>query len=140
MSTGLLIVWLALAAELPPWLLGAWTRDWIERKGVRTSVFDVHYLQTPTIFGDVRFPIGRPKFPRATSFADALDDGQSIGKRWLGIRVVDDITNAPCTFGQSFIRNLLLAVLGPIDWIFIFGERRQRLGDKAAGTIVVDEE
>ena len=73
-------------------------------------------------------------------FADALNDGQSIGKRWLGIRVVDDITKAPCTFGQSFIRNLLLAVLGPIDWVFIFGERRQRLGDKAAGTIVVDEE
>jgi uncharacterized RDD family membrane protein YckC len=28
-------------------------------------------------------------------------------------------------------------ILGPIDWIFIFGDRRQRLGDKAAGTIVV---
>jgi uncharacterized RDD family membrane protein YckC len=55
----------------------------------------------------------------------------------LGTRVVSVETNAPCTFGQSFIRNLLLAVLGPIDWIFIFGERRQRLGDKAAGTIVV---
>jgi uncharacterized RDD family membrane protein YckC len=73
-------------------------------------------------------------------FADGLHGGQSIGKRWLGMRVVSVETNAPCTFGQSFIRNLLLAVLGPIDWVFIFGERRQRLGDKAAGTIVVDEE
>jgi hypothetical protein len=73
MNAGLLIVSLALSAELPSWLLGAWTRDWIERKGVRTSVFDVHYLQTPTIFGDVRFPIDRPKFPRATSFADLTD-------------------------------------------------------------------
>jgi hypothetical protein len=27
--------------------------------------------------------------------------------------------------------------LGPIDWIFIFGERHQRLGDEAAGTIVI---
>jgi uncharacterized RDD family membrane protein YckC len=35
------------------------------------------------------------------------------------------------------VRNILLSILGPIDWIFIFGERRQRLGDKAAGTIVV---
>ena len=69
--------------------------------------------------------------------ADGLDGGQSIGKRLVGIRVVSAETGAPCTFGQSFIRNFLLAILGPIDWIFIFGERRQRLGDKAAGTIVI---
>jgi hypothetical protein len=33
---------------------------------------------------------------------------------------------------------LLLNFLGWIDWIFIFGQRRQRLGDRAANTIVVD--
>jgi uncharacterized RDD family membrane protein YckC len=70
-------------------------------------------------------------------FADGFEDGQSFGKRWIGMRVVDVETGAPCTFGKSFIRNLLLAMLGPIDWIFIFGERHQRLGDKAAGTIVI---
>ena len=70
-------------------------------------------------------------------FADGLHGGQNIGKRWLGMRVISVETNAPCTFGQSFIRNLLLAVLGPIDWVFIFGERHQRLGDKVAGTVVV---
>jgi uncharacterized RDD family membrane protein YckC len=69
-------------------------------------------------------------------FADALHDGQSFGKQWLGMRVVDAATGAPCRAGQSFIRNLL-TVLGPLDWIFIFGERHQRLGDKAAGTVVV---
>lgn len=70
-------------------------------------------------------------------FADGLRDGQSLGKRRLGTRVVDAETGAPCTFGQSFVRNLLLAILGPLDWIFIFGERHQRLGDKAAGTVVI---
>lgn len=45
-------------------------------------------------------------------------------------------TGAPCSCGQSLARNLLLAVLGPIDWVFIFGERHQCLGDKLAGTIV----
>jgi uncharacterized RDD family membrane protein YckC len=70
-------------------------------------------------------------------FADGLRDGQSLAKRHLGIRVIDAETGAPCTFGQSFLRNVLLALLGPLDWVFIFGERRQRLGDKAAGTIVV---
>ncbi len=69
--------------------------------------------------------------------ADGMEGGQSWGKRVAGTRVVDATTGAPCTFGQSFIRNLLLSVLGPIDWIFIFGERHQRLGDKAAGTLVI---
>jgi uncharacterized RDD family membrane protein YckC len=72
-----------------------------------------------------------------TLFADGLEGGQSIGKRLVGIRVISLETGAPCTFGQSFVRNLLLMILGPIDWIFILGERHQRLGDKAAGTIVV---
>ena len=69
--------------------------------------------------------------------ADGMEGGQSWGKRVVGTRVVDATTGAPCTFWQSFVRNLLLTILGPIDWIFIFGEPRQRLGDKAAGTIVI---
>jgi uncharacterized RDD family membrane protein YckC len=69
-------------------------------------------------------------------FADGLQGGQSFAKRWLGVRVVDEKTGEPCTFGQSSLRNIL-AVLGPIDWVFIFGDRHQRLGDKAAGTVVV---
>ncbi len=52
--------------------------------------------------------------------------------------MVDAESGAPCTFGQSLIRNVLLMVLGPLDWLFIFGDRHQRLGDKAAGTIVID--
>ena len=69
--------------------------------------------------------------------ADGLQGGQSLGKRFAGTRVVDAESGTPCTFGQSFIRNLLLSILGPLDWVFIFGARHQRLGDKAAGTIVI---
>lgn len=69
--------------------------------------------------------------------ADGLPGGQSLGKRWLGMVVVHAETGEPCTYLQSFVRNLLLALLGPIDWAFIFGERHQRLGDKLAGTIVI---
>jgi len=69
--------------------------------------------------------------------ADGMHDGQSVAKRWLGMRVVDRTTGDPCTSGQSLVRNLLLMFLGPLDWLFIFGERNQRLGDKAAGTIVI---
>ena len=68
--------------------------------------------------------------------ADGLHEGQSFAKQWLGVRVVSATTGAPCSFGQSFVRNIF-TIFGPLDWIFIFGERHQRLGDKVAGTIVV---
>jgi len=58
---------------LPSWFTGVWTREWIERKGVRTDLFDVHFLQTPTFFADVRLPRDRPTFAQARSFADLKD-------------------------------------------------------------------
>lgn len=69
--------------------------------------------------------------------ADGLQGGQSWAKRLLGMAVVDARTGAPCSMGQSFVRNFLLAILGPFDWIFIFGGEKRRLGDLAAGTQVV---
>ena len=72
-------------------------------------------------------------------FSDGFSGGQSFGKRALDMHVIDARTGAPCSYGQSFLRNPLLAFLGPIDWIFIFGERHQRLGDMAAGTVVITE-
>ena len=70
-------------------------------------------------------------------FQDGLGSGQSYAKRWVGIQVIEVRAGGACSFGQSFIRNLLLLVLGFIDWLFIFGAARQRLGDKAAGTVAV---
>lgn len=70
-------------------------------------------------------------------FQDGLRNGQSYGKRIAKTKVIDSRSGLPCTFGQSFVRNLLLSILGLIDCIFIFGQKRQRLGDKAAKTLVV---
>ena len=70
-------------------------------------------------------------------FQDGLPDGQSLGKRGVNSRVINATSGAPCGFGESFVRNISLLVLNWIDWIFIFGERRQRLGDKLANTVVV---
>lgn len=69
-------------------------------------------------------------------FSDGLGNGQSFGKRVVKIAVVDEKTGAPCTFGGSFLRNAA-RFFGLFDWAFMFGERRQRLGDKAANTIVI---
>ena len=54
----------------------------------------------------------------------------------MKIAVVDQSTGAPCSYGGSLVRNLV-RMLGIVDWAFVLGERRQRLGDKAANTIVV---
>jgi uncharacterized RDD family membrane protein YckC len=69
-------------------------------------------------------------------FSDGFKGGQSFGKRIMKIAVIDFKQGTPCTYVQSFIRNIL-QVLGIFDYIFIFGKKRQRLGDKAAGTFVV---
>jgi len=70
-----------------------------------------------------------------TLLADGLH-GQSLGKRIMKTAVVDATTGDPCTFWPSFTRNSVMC-LGVLDWMFIFEKNRRRLGDRAAGTIVV---
>ena len=86
---------------------------------------------------EVGIAIGIILFLLYLLFQDGLRNGQSYGKRIAKTKVIDSRSGSPCTFGQSFIRNLLLSILGLVDWIFIFGEKRQRLGDKAARTLVI---
>jgi hypothetical protein len=61
------------AQDLPDWFLGTWSRDWISIKGVKSSTLDVHYLQAPEFFVDVRIPTNRPPLRGANSFADLSD-------------------------------------------------------------------
>jgi hypothetical protein len=74
----------AVMHELPSWLPGLWTREWIERKGVRTDTLEVHYLQTPSFFADVRFPRDRPRFPGAKSLGDLSDADLRVLARQRG--------------------------------------------------------
>jgi uncharacterized RDD family membrane protein YckC len=71
-------------------------------------------------------------------FSDGLHNGQSLGKRTLNIAVVNTKNGKPCGYIRSAVRNLSLLVLGIIDIVFIFGKRRQRLGDLAADTEVIN--
>ena len=64
----------APAGQLPAWLPGVWSREWIERQGTRTSTFTVRYLQTPAGFGDLRIPVARARRSEAASFADLTDE------------------------------------------------------------------
>ena len=71
-------------------------------------------------------------------------NGQSIGKRAIGLRVVRD-GGRPITFVSSAIRNLIriadfLPAFYGIGVIVMFVDRRaRRLGDLAGGTLVVKE-
>ncbi|HLZ45919.1 MAG TPA: stage II sporulation protein M [Gemmatimonadales bacterium] len=73
---------------------------------------------------------------------EALNGGRTPGKQALGIRVVMD-TGRPVTFGAAVIRNLTkpwAILLAPllVGMVSMFIDRsNKRLGDMAAGTIVV---
>jgi uncharacterized RDD family membrane protein YckC len=71
-------------------------------------------------------------------FSDGLHHGQSFGKRLVKIAVINKKNGTPCNFYRSAVRNCSLLLLGFIDVVFIFGQNRQRLGDFAADTEVVN--
>lgn len=67
--------------------------------------------------------------------------GATLGKRLVGIRVVGE-DGAPVTFGAAVVRNLLRVIDALFFYLvgFLFAAtsaRGQRLGDRAAGTVVV---
>jgi len=70
--------------------------------------------------------------------------GQSLGKRVTGLRVIST-TGAPLSFEQSAVRNILRIVdLLPVAYAaalvsILLTRRMQRLGDIAAGAMVVKE-
>jgi uncharacterized RDD family membrane protein YckC len=70
-------------------------------------------------------------------FSDAMPNGQSLGKKLLGMSVIDERGYLNCNLYQSFIRNITTPFLNILDWIFIFFGSRKRLGDMLASTIVI---
>jgi len=70
--------------------------------------------------------------------SDGLPNGQSIGKRIIGISVVNMNTGKACSFLGSFLRNAPSLFLGLIDAVLIVFRRRQRFGDILARTVVIN--
>ncbi len=80
------------------------------------------------------------------AFCEGVFNGQTLGKRLMGIRVVSE-QGVPITGAQAVLRNLVGALDGPIPFVYLLGlssmlltRKFQRLGDLAAGTMVVVEQ
>jgi len=71
--------------------------------------------------------------------------GQTIGKNILDLRVVPVDANVELTYNAAAVRNLLRLIDGPltliaVEYFIVEGSsRRQRLGDRAAHTVVLHE-
>jgi uncharacterized RDD family membrane protein YckC len=67
--------------------------------------------------------------------------GQSLGKRAMGIRVVNVNTGKPIKndYGAAIIRqlSLMIPLFGIVDVCMVLSSERRRFGDKWAKTIVV---
>ena len=80
------------------------------------------------------------------AFCEGLFNGQTVGKRAMEIRVISD-RGVPISGAQAVLRNLVGAVDGLFPFFYqtalasmILSPKFQRLGDLAAGTMVVVEE
>ena len=79
-------------------------------------------------------------------FKDGLRNGQSWGKRALGLRVIHLPTNAPCTKGQSFLRALIdkiLYFIPFVGWLIepimvLATTDGRRVADRTANTQVIE--
>lgn len=68
-------------------------------------------------------------------------NGQSLGKRIFGLRVIRE-NGRPVEFTQTLIRGLLRTSLDMMYvgiFVILFSKKHKRLGDMAAGTVVVSE-
>jgi hypothetical protein len=91
----------SVESPVPEWLRGIWHREWIERAGKRSNPREVEYLQTPTLFGDVRFPTDLPAFPQAKSFADLSDSDLRLLAGQQGMTGLTRVANAIATWDHA---------------------------------------
>lgn len=110
----------------------------------------------------VTAPIGSLAALTYSLIADGFFDGRSLGKKMIGLRVVNLRTGMPCNFKDSILRNIpiaavvMFALIPILGWILLFtaglvimlfesyliysDEGGIRIGDIFADTQVIDTE
>jgi hypothetical protein len=88
-------------AAVPTWLRGVWTREWIQKGKAKFNTLDVHYLQTPTYFADIRIPKDLVRLPKAKSFADLTDQELRLLARQNGFTGLTTTSGAVATWNHD---------------------------------------
>ena len=93
------------------------------------------------VFGSgwIQFMLYMGTWSAGMLFMDGFKNGQGLGKRLLSLQVIRMKDGKPCTFKDSFIRRLT-CIFQPFDMLFSLGDKKQRMGDKFAETVVVKYE
>lgn len=113
-----MVIVVGLTAVLVPGGMGEKSPAWVG------ALLGAVYLASPWIY---------------FTLLEGLGGGRTLGKRLVGIRVVK-LGGEPISFGQAAIRNLLryLNTFLMVDYLVACtNEKRQRIGDFGAKTIVV---
>ena len=79
---------------------------------------------------------------------DGMKNGQSFGKRLMGIRVISLDDGMPCTYARSAIRQLITSLLCNVAFIgliiepliVLIDDDGRRIADRIANTFVVQDE
>ena len=69
-------------------------------------------------------------------FRDCFWNKKSIGKRIMGLRIINEAANEPARFAALILRNLPVLFIPQIELILIC-VKNKRIGDFLAGTAVV---
>jgi len=127
----------ALAALIDLAILGAWSLAVVVASSVLATFGNAPMVAAVTVL------VLSLSFGAYFVLFEGLRNGQTPGKRLLGLRVVRE-TGHPITMGAAVVRNVLrLADVLPPPFYLIGGTlvalhpKGQRLGDMAAGTVVV---
>lgn len=97
------------------------------------SLFTNFFGIIPTVFASFPF------WFCGMLFLDGFKNGQGIGKRLLSMQVIRLRDGKPCTFKDSFVRRIT-SFFQPFDVLFSLGNKKQRMGDLFAETVVVKYE
>jgi hypothetical protein len=122
----------------------------IMNTGLFPALFDNGIRQTSTIFILYYFisillcipPLIYP------FIKDGMKNGQSFGKRLMGIRVISLDDGMPCTYARSAIRQLISLLLCNVAFIgyiiepliVLIDDDGRRIADRVANTFVVQDE
>lgn len=86
----------------------------------------IDFLVIGTLATIVKAPIGSLAALTYSLIADGFFDGRSLGKKLIGLRVVNLKTGLPCSYRDSIMRNIpigltvLFALIPILGWILLF--------------------